>query len=198
MYAALNTSISVIMIAFRYLISDTHCKVEHDSLLRSESLPSSRDVIHHPHGLYLVSSSSRLQRQFSSYTSFFSSKKSHSSTTDCQSIRAATVPAHGDCVKVSDMLSDRSQVSANSGEALPRTTCRPGSMLTSRQVGFRRTLLMTIVCYLAYLFTLARLASYREFLWGFGIIRRTPELQRRLSTGLLPTYTSSSSGDCLT
>jgi hypothetical protein len=41
-------------------------------------------------------------------------------------------------------------------------------MLTSQQVGFRRTLLMTTVCYLAYLFTLAQLASYREFLWGFG------------------------------
>ncbi|HET6177602.1 MAG TPA: hypothetical protein VFE61_11760 [Candidatus Sulfotelmatobacter sp.] len=66
------------------------------------------------------------------------------------------------------MLSDRSQASANSGEALPGTTGGPRSMLTSQQVGFRRTLLMTTVCYLAYLFTLAQLASYREFLWGFG------------------------------
>jgi len=66
------------------------------------------------------------------------------------------------------MLSDRSQTIAKSPEAGCPTISRPALMLTTEPVDFRRTLLMTLVCYLAYLFTLARLADYREIVRGFG------------------------------
>src|SRR5215470_10787327 len=66
------------------------------------------------------------------------------------------------------MLSDRSQTIAKSPEAGCPTTSRPALMLTTEPIDFRRTLLMTLVCYLAYLFTLARLASYPEVVRGFG------------------------------
>ncbi|MGA2204250.1 MAG: hypothetical protein ABSG40_20070 [Terriglobales bacterium] len=57
-----------------------------------------------------------------------------------------------------------SPVKPNGAPAL----ARPKSTVAVGDLGLNRVLLLTIACYLVYLFTLSRLTNYGEFVRGFG------------------------------
>ncbi|HKD02833.1 MAG TPA: glycosyltransferase 87 family protein [Terriglobales bacterium] len=69
---------------------------------------------------------------------------------------------------LSEPSSQRSQVLAGVDLNLRRAAYRSTLMSHSVQPSFFRVLLMAIVCYLVYLFTIACLANYRKLMWGFG------------------------------